>query len=29
VESLLFRARQNLKKMLEKHFYQQDNPQKP
>jgi RNA polymerase sigma-70 factor (family 1) len=29
VESLLFRARQNLRKLLEKHFYQQDNPQKP
>jgi RNA polymerase sigma factor (sigma-70 family) len=29
VESLLFRARQNLRKLLEKQIYQQDNPQKP
>lgn len=27
VESLLFRARQNLRKLLEKHYYQQDNTQ--
>ena len=27
VESLLFRARQNLRKLLEKHYYQQDNSQ--
>lgn len=27
VESLLFRARQNLRKLLEKHYYQQDNAQ--
>lgn len=28
VESLLFRARQNLRKLLEKNFYQHDNEQK-
>jgi RNA polymerase sigma factor (sigma-70 family) len=27
VESLLFRARQNLRKLLEKHYYQQDDTQ--
>jgi RNA polymerase sigma factor (sigma-70 family) len=29
VESLLFRARQNLRKLLEKYYYQQNNPQDP